>query len=139
MSRDDEDEADDHDLDEVDPDSVPTVISRAVVPRPADDPLDRARTALRAARLARGVDPDEPDLPDPPAIGEGPQDPIGRAQSALERAAAVRAEAAQGRAALERENRAKEELQRLKGGAPAAPDAPSEPAGASPKPRKRRL
>jgi hypothetical protein len=131
---------------EVDPDLVPTVIAASVVRRP--DPLDRAQTALRAARLARGEDPDAPDEePDPPRLDNRSADPFARALSALERAEATRAEAAHGPAALARENQARLELQRLKGGGGRAPkesgadgaegkgkaDAPAK------KPRKRRL
>mgnify|MGYP003379274538 CR=1 FL=1 len=132
------DAADDPD-EEIDPDLVPTVIVRA-----ADrDPMARAKTALRAARLARGADPDEPEPP-PPIRDD--RDPLARAASALDQAAAARAEALKGGSAgVARENRAREELQRLKGGvrrgaAPADPEAGSDGSEvAEPPPKKRRL
>src|SRR5687767_12247897 len=91
-----------------------------------DDPLERARAAIRAAREARGLDPDAPDEDELPPLDS--DDPLERARQALDRAAAARA--SQGRKADEREQRAREELERLKAGgttrAPVDPEADTE-------------
>jgi hypothetical protein len=66
---------------------------------------------LRAAREARGAPPDEEEIA-PPLVRA---DPLAHAEAALEAARVAREEAARGgRKAIEREQRAREELDRLK-------------------------
>lgn len=91
--------------------------------------LRRAEEVLRAAREARRaalgvlVEEDEPPLP---------ADPVARVEEVLRRAAAVRREAlVGGRAAVAREAIARAELERMRAGAPPAPDDP-DPVPASP-------
>jgi len=110
-------------------------------PAPPDiDPLDRAREALRAAREARGAPAEEETAP--PSVRA---DPLAHAEAALEAARVARDEAARGgRKAIEREQRAREELEKLKarGGGTSSP-AKDPPAGDKetppPAPKPRRL
>ena len=115
-----------------------------------DDPFERARAALDSAREARGADPEE----DEPIIID-PRDPLGAAQTALERARAAReAAATRSNRARVAEATARMQLRRLKqqqgSGAWPASDGPDQPdpdgaegnsSDGSPvdQPRKRRL
>lgn len=132
---------DDPDHDEV-PDPAQTFVgSRERVSDGLASSLRRSQDALRTARETRRavfgadvVDDEGPPLP---------TDPVARAAEVLRRAAAVRREAqAGGRAALEREARAREELERLKE-IPPAPDAveadAGQPAPLTTTPRRREL
>jgi hypothetical protein len=96
----------------------------AVTPAPVEvNPLDRAREALRAARVARGLPPDEEPAPAPVK-----SEPLAKAEAALGRARAAREEAAQGGPkAVERMQRAREELEKLKArGMGGAKDSPAD-------------
>jgi hypothetical protein len=125
-----------------DPAPAPVPSAPALQPRPARraDPFAAAHEALEKAARARGVEP-QPFVPEP---RPDPSDPFATARAALERSRSAREDAKVGRVAREREARAREELDRLKGGdwsaaAPAAPrDDPDQPP-APRTPKKRRL
>jgi hypothetical protein len=112
----------------------------------AADPFERAKAALRAAREARGAPEDEEEEEELPP--HDPNDPLSRAQAALE--AARRARESGGRIQRAREEKARAELEQLKGqreGRPAEaaepkPGPTEEPTGGSSgtaSPRKREL
>jgi hypothetical protein len=118
----------------------------------AADPFERAKAALRAAREARGAQDDEEEEEEqlPP---HDPNDPLSRAQAALE--AARRARESGGRIQRAREDKARAELEQLKGqregrgpardqgepGEAKPPAPPNEPTPSSSQggPRKREL
>lgn len=107
------------------------------------DPFDEAEAVLRRAAAARGLDPDEVELPRH-RPGDRP-DPLDAAQEALERAARIREQVTSGRSSAA-EERARAQLRRLKEAlgqeADDAPDAPPTDAPDGPEPlipRKRRL
>ena len=113
----------------------------AVEPWVRPDPMAAARAALDKARQVRrelGIpEPAEPIL----ARSPDPKDPFAAAQDALERAAAARAAVGRSAAQIDREERAKRELEQLKSGrAPTDPAAPDPTTQARPaEAPKRRL
>ena len=78
---------------------------------PSPDLMDAARAVLRKAAEARGTTYEEP-APAPRA--PEPQDPLAAAQAVLDRAAQARQLASKGRHGVAREQRARDELAKLK-------------------------
>lgn len=114
------------------PDPSQTFVSRGLAEslRKSREVLDEARATRRAIF---GAEEEDPPLP---------VEPLARAAEVLRRASMVRQEAMSGgRAALEREAAAREELERIKRGLPPIPDEVSvdQPGAAPAAPRRREL
>lgn len=127
-------------LDDPPPEGV--TVPLHVEPWVRPDPMAAAQAALDKARSVRR-DAGLPE-PEPPvrATVSDPRDPFAAAQAALERAKEARASVGRSPAAMVREERARQELEQLKGRRGAGPDPdppPDEGPKAPPPASKRRL